>query len=147
MGLASCGGFDACTNRRGSLTSSHLFIENTSVCYFPFVAGYSRRGRCRPINLNAAHYGCRHSKLISRNTVMPYSYAFDKAAAVPQDFTQSTFAPLITREFTQIDWHTWDAHRLDRVHRAAHHHASQPRPLLDYLIDQSLPFYDSSVPL
>ncbi|KAF8498844.1 Formyltransferase [Gautieria morchelliformis] len=46
------------------------------------------------------------------------------ATAVSQDSTKRTLAPLITREFMNIDWDTWDAHRLDRVHRAASHQAS-----------------------
>ncbi|KAF8583278.1 Formyltransferase [Ramaria rubella] len=43
------------------------------------------------------------------------------ATAIPQVSTQCIFAPLINRNFTQIDWDVWDAHKLDRVHRAVHH--------------------------
>lgn len=50
------------------------------------------------------------------------SHASGKAVAASQDSTEYTFAPFIKRDFTEVDWDTWDAYRLDRVHRAASHH-------------------------
>lgn len=50
-----------------------------------------------------------------------------KAVPTSQDPTRTTLAPFIRRSFTQINWDTWDAQRLDRVHRAAHHQVNLPQ--------------------
>lgn len=100
----------------------HASTESTAARYFPFTPwdfGWGR-GRSTSINIACHNHGNSEYWVLWCH----WSHALPKATAVSQNSTQCTFAPFIKREFTQIDWETWDAHRLDRVHRAVSHQVS-----------------------